>query len=90
MSCHPSLFHGSTCKENEFHGLSIIDKYNSVGATFPEIPIAEIPMAATQIHHIAPSEVMADWQSCSLHLGLKMKQAQAGVPSKMYTCFHGF
>ncbi|AQK53788.1 ADP-ribosylation factor GTPase-activating protein AGD2 [Zea mays] len=60
VSCHPSLFHGSTCKENEFHGLSIIDKYNSVGATFPEIPIAEIPMAATQIHHIAPSEVMAE------------------------------
>ena len=32
----------STCQTNELPRLFIIDKYNSVGATFLEIPIAKI------------------------------------------------
>jgi hypothetical protein len=66
----------STCQTNEFPGLSIIDKYNSIGATqqqqqqqqqcnsigatFPEIPIAEIQRVATEICRIAPSEVTTE------------------------------
>ena len=50
----------NTCQTNEFPGLSIIDKYNSVGATFPVIPIAEIQRVATEICRTAPSEVMTE------------------------------
>jgi hypothetical protein len=50
----------NSCHTNEFPGLSIIDKYNSVGATFPGIPIAEIQRVATKICHTAPSEVMTE------------------------------
>jgi len=49
----------STCQTNEFPRLSVIDKYNSVGATFPEIPIAKIQRVATEICRIAPLEVTA-------------------------------
>ena len=50
----------NTCQTNEFPGLSIIDKYNSVGATFPGIPIAEIQRVATEICRTAPSEVITE------------------------------
>jgi len=49
-----------TYQTNEFLGLSVIDKYNSVGATFLEIPIAKIQRVATEICCIAPLEVTAD------------------------------
>ena len=50
----------STYQTNEFPGLSIIDKYNSAGATFPKMHIAEIQRVATEICCIAPLEVTAD------------------------------
>jgi len=53
-------FFSNTCQTNEFPGLSIIHKYNSVGATFPRIPIAEIQRVATEICRTAPSEVITE------------------------------